>query len=85
MDNLFLFWEAIALACKKEENLAILLLHFEKAYDQFDWEFHHYTLIRLGFPLIKSFAHYVLIIKSKRNLDWVELLTNWVGFIDSIA
>ena len=50
MDNLFFFWEAIALAHKKKEDLAILLLDFEKAYDRVDWEFLHGTLVRLGFP-----------------------------------
>ena len=50
LDNLFFFWEAIALARKKKENLVILLLDFEKAYDRVDWEFLQGTLVRLGFP-----------------------------------
>ena len=49
MDNLFFFWEAIALAHKKKEDLAILLLDFEKAY-QVDWDFLHGIAVRLGFP-----------------------------------
>ena len=36
LDNLLIFWEAIALVRKKKEDLVILLLDFEKAYDRVD-------------------------------------------------
>ena len=32
LDNIFTFWESATLASKSKENLAILLLDFEKAY-----------------------------------------------------
>ena len=38
MNNSFYFWEAMALACEKIENLAILLLDFEKIYNRADWD-----------------------------------------------
>ena len=34
LDNIFLFWEAIAISQERNEDLAILLLDFEKAYDR---------------------------------------------------
>ena len=39
VDNVFTFWETTALAVKKKQNLAVLLLDFEKAYDRVDWNF----------------------------------------------
>ena len=42
MDNIFLFWEAISLACNRKQD-------FEKAYHQVYWHFLHGTLVRLGF------------------------------------
>ena len=39
LDNIFLFWEAVANSQERKEDLAILLLDFEKAYDRVDWSF----------------------------------------------
>ena len=36
MDNVFTFWEATTVAVKNKQNLAVLLLDFEKAYDRVD-------------------------------------------------
>ena len=44
MDNLLLFWEAIALARKKKEEFGISLIDFEKPYNRVDWDFLHGTL-----------------------------------------
>ena len=38
-DNIFMFWEMIAVAEETKQDLAILLLDFEKAYDRVDWKF----------------------------------------------
>ena len=54
MDNIFLFWEAISLACNRKQD-------FEKAYHQVYWHFLHGTLVRLGFPkkwVIEVFSFY---------------------------
>ena len=39
LDNIFTFWEATALAKLRHEEMAVLLLDFEKAYDRVDWSF----------------------------------------------
>ena len=39
MDNVILFWEAVAMAGETRQNLACLMLDFEKAYDQVQWSF----------------------------------------------
>ena len=49
VDNVFTFWETTALAVKKKQNLAVLLLDFEKAYDRVDWNFLEGSMHRLGF------------------------------------
>ena len=52
MNSSFYFWEAIALVFEKIENLAILLLDCENAYDQVDLKFpslYSWSLVRLGF------------------------------------
>ena len=49
LDNIFTFWEASALARLRGEDLAILLLDFEKAYDRVDWGFLEGTMLRMGF------------------------------------
>lgn len=50
LDNIFTFWEAVSLARLRGEELAILLLDFEKAYDRVDWAFLEATMHRMGFP-----------------------------------
>ena len=39
MDNVILFWEAVVTARETKQNLACLMLDFEKAYDQVQWYF----------------------------------------------
>ena len=49
MDNVFSFWEVPAVAVKKKQNLVVLLLDFEKAYDRVQWIFLEGTIHHLGF------------------------------------
>ena len=49
LDNIFIFWEATALARLLGEDLVVLLLDFEKAYDRVDWAFLEGTMLRMGF------------------------------------
>ena len=49
MDNVFTFWEMSAIAQSCHEDLAILFLDFEKAYDKVDWSFLHEVMLRMGF------------------------------------
>ncbi|MCO5588777.1 hypothetical protein L7F22_042736 [Adiantum nelumboides] len=49
LDNIFTFWEAVALAKLRGEDLVVLLLDFEKAYDRVDWSFLEGILLRFGF------------------------------------
>ena len=46
---MLLFWELTGIATKNKEDLAILLLYFEKAYDRVDWDFMDDSFFRLGF------------------------------------
>ena len=39
LDNITTFWEATSEATKTRQNLAILLLDFEKSYDRVEWPF----------------------------------------------
>ena len=36
LDNVYTFWESVALVAKSKQKLVIVLLHFEKAYDRVD-------------------------------------------------
>ena len=49
MDNTFMFWEAVVFARKDNQDLAILLLDFEKAFDRVDWSFVEGTMVKMGF------------------------------------
>ena len=49
-DNIILFWEMVAFAEVQNQELAVLFLDFEKAYDRVDWNFMEGTLLKMGFP-----------------------------------
>ncbi len=49
-DNIFTYWGASAKARILGEDLAVLLLDFEKAYDRVDWTFLQGTMAKMGFP-----------------------------------
>ena len=51
LDNIFTFWEAVSLARKRREPLAVLLLDFEKAYDWVDWAFLKDRMACMRFPI----------------------------------
>ena len=40
----------VAFAELRKQDLAVLFLDFEKAYDRVDWDFMEGTLVRMGFP-----------------------------------
>ena len=50
--NIFMFWELTALAKEKDEDLVVLRLDFEKAYDRVDWSFLEEVMLPLGFPMV---------------------------------
>ena len=49
LGNIFTFLEAVALVRLHDDDLAILLLDFEKAYDRVDWGFLEGTMLQMGF------------------------------------
>ena len=49
LDNIFTFWESVAVAKRDNQNLAILLLDFEKTYHRVDWSFLEGTMQKMGF------------------------------------
>ena len=51
LDSIFNFWEIVSLARLRGEELAILLLDFEKAYDRVDWAFLEATMGKIGVPV----------------------------------
>lgn len=50
LDNIFTFWEAVSLARLRKEELAILLLDIDKAYDRVDWTFLEAVVLKMRFP-----------------------------------
>ena len=48
-DNITLFWEMVAFAKLHKQDLVVIFLDFEKAYDRVDWDFMEGTLLRMGF------------------------------------
>ena len=49
LDNLFSFWETVALARRTNNKVAMVLLDFEKAYDMVCWNFLESVMGKLGF------------------------------------
>lgn len=49
LDNVFLAQEAIEWAKESSQDLVVLLLDFEKAYDRVNWSFLEATMSKLGF------------------------------------
>ena len=49
LDNIFLAFEAIAWARESQQDLSMLLLDFEKAYDRVNWTFLREVMERMGF------------------------------------
>ena len=49
LDNIFLAFEAIEWTLENNQELSMLLLDFEKAYDRVNWIFLKHTMTRMGF------------------------------------
>lgn len=60
LENLITSWEAMNWAKSSNQNVAIFLLDFEKAYDRIEWNFIDIMLKAFGFPNI--FCNYIKIL-----------------------
>lgn len=49
LDNIFLAFEAIEWTLENNQELSMILLDFEKAYDRVNWTFLRHTMARMGF------------------------------------
>ena len=49
MDNIFLAFEAIEWTLENNQELSMILLDFEKAYDRVNWTFLRETMARMRF------------------------------------
>lgn len=49
LDNIFLAFEAIEWAMENKQDLSMLLLDFEKAYDRVSWKFLSQAMEKMGF------------------------------------
>ena len=49
MDNIFVFWEMTSLVRTMNEDMTVLFLDFEKAYDRVEWGFLEGVMQRMGF------------------------------------
>ena len=67
LDNIYLFWETVAILQERKEDLAIMLDDFEKAYDRVDWSFLRGTMdvVGVGGEAILGFIPH-----PNNNLEW---------------
>jgi len=49
IDNIFLAFESMEWALESSQDIVLLLLDFEKAYDRVEWGFLEGTLAKIGF------------------------------------